>query len=247
MFLPGKALAWTKVSISHSDVSLTSIKVSSRATHLNAQNKLINKIYQLARPRLWLSMMGLIVVVAVMATRSKSCQKLKNRHWMHPNQYIFLRHIPQYPEQAHQLTHQLTQPKVQSNMMRLMLVASWSKSCQESQKSVKKSKKPQRLEKLQILLVRRNVYQSINLPSIRYEEFKLLLEFWQFFELFLLDLKALSIPLSIWLSSKQSWVSYCFYLKEPVFFKPLCTEFLSTKLTSSLRLILEMRSRRRRP
>ena len=46
---------------------------------------------------------------------------------------------------------------------------------------VKKSEKLQRPKKLQKSLVRRNVYRSTNLPSIRYKELKLPLEFWQFF------------------------------------------------------------------
>ena len=61
---PGEALAWTKVSTSHSDVSPASINVSPCATHLDAQDELINKTHQLARPRLWLSMMGLMVEVS---------------------------------------------------------------------------------------------------------------------------------------------------------------------------------------
>ena len=78
---PGEALAWTKVSTSHSDVSPASINVSSCATHLDAQDELINKTHQLARPRLWLSMMGLMVEVVLLANRSKiwskSCQKVE--------------------------------------------------------------------------------------------------------------------------------------------------------------------------
>ena len=77
---PGEALAWAKVSTSHSDVFPASINVSSCATHLDALDELINKTHQLARPRLWLSMMGLMVEVVLVASWSKSRQKSKNRH-----------------------------------------------------------------------------------------------------------------------------------------------------------------------
>ena len=71
-----EALAWIKVSTSHSDVSPASINVSSCATHLDAQDELINKTHQLARPRLCLSMMGLMVEVVLLKSRSKSRQKV---------------------------------------------------------------------------------------------------------------------------------------------------------------------------
>ena len=46
----------------------------------------------------------------------------------------------------------------------------------KSRRIVKKSKKPQRLKKLERSWVRRNVYQNTDLPSI--EDLKLLLELW---------------------------------------------------------------------
>ena len=51
------------------------------------------------------------------------------------------------------------------------------KKLSKGRRIVKKSEKSQRPEKLQRSLVRRNVYRSIDLPSIRYKEFKLLLDF----------------------------------------------------------------------
>ena len=47
------------------------------AIHLDAQDELINKTHQKAQPRLWFSMMSLVVVVAVVASWSKSCQKFE--------------------------------------------------------------------------------------------------------------------------------------------------------------------------
>ena len=58
--------------------SMTVYNVSSYATHFDAQDELINKTHQLAWPRLWLSMMGLIVVVVVVTNRSKSRQKVED-------------------------------------------------------------------------------------------------------------------------------------------------------------------------
>ena len=74
MCLPGEPLAWTKVCTSHSDISPASINVFSCATHLDAQDKLINKTHQLVRPRLCLSMMGLMVEVS--DADGKSVEKL---------------------------------------------------------------------------------------------------------------------------------------------------------------------------
>ena len=81
-----------------------------------------------ARPRLWLSLMGLMLVVLMVTSQSKSCQKVKE--------------------------------------------------------SSKKSKSFKGLKSLQKLLVRKNVYQSTNPSSIKYEELELLLELCQFFKLF---------------------------------------------------------------
>ena len=45
---------------------------------LDAKDELINKTHRLARPRLWSSMMGLMEVgVVLVASRSKSCRKVK--------------------------------------------------------------------------------------------------------------------------------------------------------------------------
>ena len=77
---------------------------------------------------------------------------------------------PRCSRRAHQRTHQLARPGLRSSMMKLMMVmVSWSKSCQ-------KVEKPQRLEKSQRLSVQRNVYRSTDPPSIRYEELELLIK-----------------------------------------------------------------------
>ena len=96
---------------------------------------------------------------------------------------------------AHQRTHQLVRPGLRSSIMRLMevrvvLLASLVKKLSKSRKIVKESKSFKGLKNLQRPLVRRNVYQSTNPPSIRYEELKLPLKLWQFFELFLLGPKS---------------------------------------------------------
>ena len=78
------------------------------------------------------------------------------------------------------------------------------KSCQKVEESSKSLKSLKDLKNLQRLPVRKNVYQSTDLPSIGYEKLKLLLEFWYFFELFLLGPEALLIPLSDRLSTRQS-------------------------------------------
>ena len=87
-------------------------------------------------------------------------------------------HSPRGSGRADQRTYQLVWPGLWPNMMSLMevgvvLLASWSKS----RKIVKKSEKPQRPEKLRRSSVWKNVYQSTDFPSIRYEELKLPLEF----------------------------------------------------------------------
>ena len=51
------------------------------------------------------------------------------------------------------------------------------KKLSKGRKIVKKSEKPQRPEKLQRSSVWKNVYQSTNLPSIRYKELELPLQF----------------------------------------------------------------------
>ena len=72
---------------------------------------------------------------------------------------------------AHQRTHQLAQPRVQSSMMRLMVVASWLKSCQKVEKSSKSPKKPQKLKNLQISSVWRNVYRNTGPPLMKNSSF----------------------------------------------------------------------------
>ena len=54
----------------------------------------------------------------------------------------------------------------------------------KSWKIVKSLKNPKGLKKLHKLSVWKNIYKSTNPPSIRYKELELLLELWQFFELF---------------------------------------------------------------
>ena len=115
-------------------------------------------------------------------------------------------HSPRGLGRVHQRIHQLVRPRLWSSMMRLMEVGVvLSKSCQKkSWRIVKKSEKPQRPEKLQRSSIQRNVYQSTDPLSIRYEELELSLKLWQFFELFLLGSGALSIPISDRLSTRQS-------------------------------------------
>ena len=49
-------------------------------------------------------------------------------------------HSPRCSGRAHQRTHQLARPRVRSSMMRLMVVASWSKSRRKVEKSSKSRK-----------------------------------------------------------------------------------------------------------
>ena len=153
---------------------------------------------------------------------------------------------------THQWTHQLVRPGLRSSMMRLMLVANWSKSCQEVEKSSKSPKSLKGLKKLQRPLVRRNVYQSTNSPSIKYKELKLSLKVWQFFVLFCWARKlsqgcycsnyrqstanrAADALLIIDKAKLMELLMLChvFSSKELVFFKLLCTKHLSAQHTSS--------------
>ena len=77
----------------------------------------------------------------------------------------FLDHSPRCSGRAHQRTHQLARPRVRSSMMRLMVVASWSKSRQKVEKSSKSPKSLKDLKNLQRPSVWRNVYRSTNPPS----------------------------------------------------------------------------------
>ena len=61
------------------------------------------------------------------------------------------------------------------------------KNLSKSRKIVKESKSFKSLKNLQRPLVWRNVYQSTNLLSLKYQKLK----FWQFFKLFLLGSRAL--------------------------------------------------------
>ena len=83
-------------------------------------------------------------------------------------------HSPRCSGRAHQRTHQLARPRVRSSMMRLMVVASWSKSRQKVEKS---SKSPKSLKGL----------KNLQRPKL----------------FFLLNAKALLIPHLEQLSSKQ--------------------------------------------
>ena len=79
---------------------------------------------------------------------------------------------PQSSRQAHHQTHQLIRLGLWSSMMRLMevrvvLLASWSKS----RRIVKKSEKPQTPEKLQRSSVRKNVYRSTD-PLLKNSSFR---------------------------------------------------------------------------
>ena len=103
------------------------------------------------------------------------------------------------------------------------------KNCQKSEKSSKSLKSLKGLKNLQKPLVWRNVYQSTNSSSIRYEEFELPLEFWQFFKFFLLKSRSFfntkfgAIVVKAKLM-KLLMLCYVFSAKEPVSFKPLCTK-----------------------
>ena len=83
-----------------------------------------------------------------------------------------------------------------------MLLANRSKSCQKVKESSKGPKSFKGLKNLQKPSIRRNVYQNTNPLSI--EELELPLKLGQFFVVFLLGPKALSRPLSLQLSTKQS-------------------------------------------
>ena len=74
-------------------------------------------------------------------------------------------HSPQGSGRVHQRTHRLARLRLWSSMMRLMVVASWSKSCQKVEKSSKSRKSLKGLKNLQRPSVRRNVYQSTDPPS----------------------------------------------------------------------------------
>ena len=139
---------------------------------------------------------------------------------------------------------------------------------QVGQKVEELSKSPKSLKGLKNLQrpsVRRNVYRSTDPPSIRYEELELPLEFWQFFELFLLGPGALSIPFSNRLPTRQSeWSCWCsvayfprgarkiFELRTLESFtsynqRSLCTKVCLQNARSPSTQILQMRSGRRRP
>ena len=149
--------------------------MSSRATYLNALNELINR-HQLARPRLWLSKMGLmIVVVAVVISTGRQANQ-QTHQLVRPRLRLTMMGLmmtppPQYSKQAHQQTHQLAQPRLCLSLMRLvlmvMLVTSRSKCRQKVEESSKSPKSPKDLKNLQRSLVWRNIYQSTNPPSIR--------------------------------------------------------------------------------
>ena len=86
---------------------------------------------------------------------------------------------------AHQRTHQLARPRFWLSLMGLMLVvvllASWSKSCQKFVKSCQKvvrrsenrqrAQKASRSENLQKTLVRRNIYRSTSPLSTKNSSF----------------------------------------------------------------------------
>ena len=85
-------------------------------------------------------------------------------------------HSPRCSGRAHQRTHQLARPRVRSSMMRLMVVASRSKSRQKVEESSKSPKSLKALKNLQRPSVRRNVYRSTDPPSIENEELELPLQ-----------------------------------------------------------------------
>ena len=126
--------------------------------------------------------------------------------------------------------------------MRLMevgvvLLAGWSKSCQKVKKS-SKVEKAQKSEESQRLLVRGNIYQSTDPPSIWYRELKLLLELWQFFELFFVRPRSslnTTFGAIIVMAKLMGLLMHYHVFPQRSQTKPFYTEFLSVQRTSSLR------------
>ena len=87
--------------------------------------------------------------------------------------------LPSRLKMSSSTTHQLERPRLWLSLIELILVvellASWSKNHQKFEELLK-VEKPQRPKRLQRSSVWRNVYQSTNLPSIRYKELELSLE-----------------------------------------------------------------------
>ena len=75
--------------------------------------------------------------------------------------------------QAHQWTYQLVQPRLLSSIMRLMVLASQSKSCQKIEELLKS---PKNLKGLKSYKGHWFGGTFTKAPFLRYEEFELLLE-----------------------------------------------------------------------
>ena len=145
-----------------------------------------------------------------------------------------------------------------SLLFRVVLLASWSKSCQKSRRIVKEPKKLQRSEKFT-----KGIGLEERLPKHRSsinEEVKLPLEFWQFFELRLHDPGTLSISFSKRLLTCQSkwscWCSVVFFLRgaRKIFESftnrnqwSFCTKVCLQNARPPSAQILQMRSGRNRP
>ena len=143
-------------------------------------------------------------------------------------------------------------------MMSLLVMANWLKSCQKVKKSSKSRKSLKSVKNLEKPSVWRNVYQSINLPLIRYKKLKssencLISSCW--------DQEKFS-PYHLWINYWQSKANRvadalsCFFSKKlrqdgrylsrgysnyllahsqaSFFSSPLLPSFLSTNCTSSL-------------
>ena len=148
----------------------------------------------------------------------------------------------------HQQTHQLARPRLRSSMMRLMeagvvLLANRSKSRQKVEESSKSSKN---LKGLKSCKGHRFGGTFTKAPILRQRTRASVTTLIVFQALFAGPRSSLNTTFTSIIVKTKLGVTL-FLSEELVFFEPLCTEFLSAKLASSLRLILEMRSERRRP
>ena len=122
--------------------------------------------------------------------------------------------------------------------MRLMLVANRLKSCQKVEKSSKRSKKPQRSRKTAKVIdlkERLSKYRS----SVN-KKLKLLLELWQFFELFFVGPRSsldTTFGAIIVMAKLMELLMRCHVFPQRNQTKPCHTQFLSTQCMSSLRYL----------
>ena len=141
--------------------------------------------HQLAWPRLWLSMMGLMMVVVAIVILIGS----------------FISHSPRGSRQAHQRTYQLAWLRVWSSMMRLMMVASRSKICQKVEE-LSKSPKASRVWKNCKGHWFKGTFTEA--PFLYQQRSQASIEALIVFRALLLSLKALSRPLLLQLLTRHS-------------------------------------------